>query len=176
MWPGLTVGETAVMSAPKSYTPAQERRGDPFIKYGSKFNTWLYRRTGGRLGGSFVGGAAVCLLTTTGRRSGEPRTMPLLYLRDGDDIVVVASKGGYSTSPQWYFNLLADPSVEVTIGREHLEMTARVATAEEKSALWPRLVDTYKYYDTYQARTDRDIPVVICSPRTRGETGGVTSP
>ncbi len=164
MWPGLTVGETAVMSAPKPYTPAQERRGNPFIKYGSKLNTWLYRSTGGRLGASFVGGAAVCLLTTTGRKSGEPRTMPLLYLRDGRDIVVVASKGGYSTHPQWYFNLLADPAVEVTIGREHLEMTARIATAEEKAALWPRLVDNYKYYGTYQARTERDIPVVICSP------------
>lgn len=152
------------MKAPKPYTPAQERRGDPFIRLGSKLNTWLYRTTGGRLGGTFVGGAPVCLFTTTGRKSGEARTAPLLYLRDGDDIVVVASKGGYSKSPQWYFNLLADPAVEVTIGREHRKMTARVATAAEKAALWPRLVANYKSYDTYQARTERDIPVVICSP------------
>jgi len=151
------------MKEPKPYTPAQERRGDPFIKAGSTINTWLYRRTGGRLGGKFAGGAPVCLLTTIGRKSGERRTVPLLYLRDGDDVVVVASKGGYSTSPQWYFNLIADPAVEVTIGREHFEMTARTATADEKSALWPRLVANYGSYDTYQARTERDIPVVICS-------------
>lgn len=154
------------MKAPKPYTPTQERRGDPFIKLGSRFNTWLYRSTGGRLGGKFVGGASVCLFTTTGRKSAQPKTMPLLYLRKGDDVVVVASKGGYSQHPQWYLNLLADPAVEVVIGREHLAMTARTATAEEKAALWPELVANYRYYDSYQARTDRDIPVVICTPRT----------
>ena len=149
---------------PKPFTPEQERRGDLFIKLMSKANTGIYRRTGGRLGAKF-GGAPVCLLTTTGRTSGEPRTMPLLYLRDGDDVVVVASKGGFSEHPQWYRNLLVHPEVTVEIGRERLPMTARVADDAEKAALWPRLVAMYQSYDQYQQRTDRDIPVVNSSPR-----------
>ena len=151
-------------SRPKPYTAAQERRGDRFIKVGSAFNTWLYRRTGGRLGANFVGGAPVCLLTTVGRRSGERRTMPLLFLRDGDDIVVVASKGGFADNPQWYLNLCANPAVEITVGRGQMRMTARTADAAERAALWPKLVAMYKSYDTYQARTEREIPVVVCSP------------
>jgi deazaflavin-dependent oxidoreductase (nitroreductase family) len=149
---------------PKPFTPEQERRGDLFIKFASKVNTGLFRRTGGRFGAKFPGGAPVCLLTTTGRKSGEPRTMPLLYLRDGDDVVIVASKGGFSGHPQWYYNLLADPAVVIEIGKEKLSMVARVAEPDEKAALWPRLVDMYKAYDDYQARTEREIPVVVCSP------------
>ena len=158
-------GYRGPMSPPKPYTAVQERRGNRFIKSGSAFNTWLYRRTGGRLGANFVGGAPVCLLTTIGRKSGEPRTMPLLYLRDGADIVVVASKGGFSDNPQWYLNLGVNPEVEITIGRDQLHMTARTADEAEKAVLWPKLVAMYKSYDSYQARTERDIPVVICSPR-----------
>ncbi|HQF95078.1 MAG TPA: nitroreductase family deazaflavin-dependent oxidoreductase [Microthrixaceae bacterium] len=151
---------------PTPFTPEQEARGDRFIKLMSRFNTGLYRRTGGRVGAKFPGGAPVCLLTTTGRKSGEPRTMPLLYLRDGDDIVIVASKGGFSSHPQWYLNLLADPEVTIEIKRTKLPMTARVADADEKAALWPKLVGMYSSFDQYQERTERDIPVVVCSPRT----------
>jgi deazaflavin-dependent oxidoreductase (nitroreductase family) len=150
---------------PKPYTPEQERRGDLFIKFASKFNTGLYRRSGGRLGAKLPGGAPVCLLTTIGRKSGEPRTMPLLYLRHGDDIVIVASKGGYSVHPQWYLNLVANPNVTIEIGRERLAFTARVADADEKAALWPKLLDVYSSFDDYQQRTERDIPVIVCSPR-----------
>lgn len=150
---------------PTPFTPQQERRGDRFIKVMSRFNTGLYRRTGGRVGAKLPGGVPVCLLTTTGRKSGEPRTMPLIYLRQGDDVVVVASKGGFSAHPQWYRNLLADPDVTVEIKRVRTPMVARVAEPDEKSALWPKLVGMYPSYDDYQARTERDIPVVICSPR-----------
>lgn len=150
---------------PSPFTPEQERRGDRFIKLMSKFNTGLYRRTGGRVGAKIPGGAPVCLLTTTGRKTGEPRTMPLLYLRDGADVVVVASKGGYSNHPQWYLNLLADPEVTVEIKRVRTPMSAHVADSEAKAALWPKLVAMYPGYDGYQARTERDIPVVVCSPR-----------
>lgn len=150
---------------PTPFTPEQERRGNAFIKLMSRFNTGLYRRTGGRVGAKFPGGAPVCLLTTTGRKSGEPRTMPLLYLRRGDDVVVVASKGGFPNHPQWYLNLLADPEVTIEIKRERLPMVARVADADEKAEIWPELVAMYSSFDTYQARTERDIPVVICSPR-----------
>lgn len=149
---------------PTPYTPEQERRGNAFIKVMSRANTGLYRRTGGRLGAKFPGGAPVCLLTTIGRKSGESRTMPLLYLRRGDDIVLVASKGGFPSHPQWYLNLVANPDVTIEIKRERLRLVARVADAEEKAALWPELVAMYSSFDSYQARTDRDIPVVICSP------------
>lgn len=149
---------------PKPFTAEQERRGDRFIKLMSSANTGIYRRTGGRIGGRFKGGAPVCLLTTTGRRSGEPRTMPLLYLRDGDDIVIVASKGGFSTNPHWYHNLVAHPEVTIEIGRDRRQMLSRVATVDEKAELWPRLVAMYSDYADYQKRTERNIPVVICSP------------
>jgi deazaflavin-dependent oxidoreductase (nitroreductase family) len=148
---------------PKPYTPSQERRGDRFIKPMSTFNAWLYRRTGGKVGGSFKG-APVCLLTTTGRKSGEPRTMPLLYLAKGDDVVVVASKGGFSGHPQWYLNLVENPNVTIEIAGRSEAMTAKVADAAERAALWPQLVAMYADYDEYQQRTEREIPVVVCSP------------
>lgn len=151
---------------PKPYTPEQERRGDRFIKFASKANIGLYRRSGGLLGAKLPGGAPVCLLTTTGRKSGQPRTMPLIFLRDGDDIVIVASKGGYSGHPQWYFNLVAHPEVTVEIGRERRTMTTRIANATERCELWPRLVAMYADYEQYQQRTTREIPVIICSPVT----------
>lgn len=150
--------------APKPFTPEQERRGNVFIKLMSRANTGLYRRTGGRVGGKFAGGVPVCLLTTTGRKSGEPRTMPLLYLRRGDDVVLVASKGGFSGHPQWYFNLVAQPEVTIQIGRDNHAMLARVASVDEKAELWPELVAMYPDYEQYQQRTTRDIPVIICSP------------
>jgi len=131
----------------------------------TKLNVWAYRLTGGRLGGKFRGGAPICLVTTIGKRSGEPRTVALLYITDGDDLVFVASKGGMSHSPAWYHNMMARPDVEVEIGGAKRAMRARRATAAEKTALWPRLVAMYPDYDDYQARTTRDIPVVILSPR-----------
>jgi len=149
---------------PKPYTPKQERFGTGFIRVASTVNAWLYRRSKGRIGGRFPGGAPICLLTTRGRKSGQDRTVALLYLRDGDDVVVVASKGGMSQHPEWYLNLVADPTVRIEIGTETLTCTARTATDAEKQSLWPRLVAMYKSYDTYQARTERPIPVVICTP------------
>jgi deazaflavin-dependent oxidoreductase (nitroreductase family) len=127
-------------------------------------NVWLYRLSGGWLGGRFPGGAPVLLLTTVGRRSGVQRVAPLLYLRDGENFVVVASKGGMSHHPLWYRNLEANPRVEVEIGRERHAMLARRATAAEKAALWPKLIAMYPDYASYQARTEREIPVVILTP------------
>ena len=146
-------------------TPRQERVGSVAIKAMSKLNTWVYRLTGGRIGGRFPGGAPVMLLTTIGRTSGEPRTAPLLYVEDGDRVITVASKGGMSHHPLWYRNLVANPDVEVEIGSEQRRMTARTATPEEKEAYWPKLTAMYPDYGTYQARTTREIPVVILSPR-----------
>ncbi len=126
----------------------------------SAIHRGLYRLLGGRAVGSFAG-APVLLLTTTGRRSGKKRTMPLLYLRDGDAIAVVASAGGQEAHPAWFLNLRANPEVEVEIGRERRTMRAREASPEERERLWPRLVEMYKSYGDYQLKTSRKIPVVL---------------
>ena len=149
----------------RPYTAREERFGTVAVKAMSALNTWAYRLSGGKIGGRFLRGAPVFLLTTIGRKTGEPRTAPLLYLRDEDRFVVVASKGGMSRHPVWYLNLEANPDVEVELGRERMKMSARRASDEEKARLWPKLVAMYRDYDDYQARTDRDIPVVILSPR-----------
>jgi F420H(2)-dependent quinone reductase len=150
------------------WSPTQERLATPLIHAMTTLNVLAYKVTGGWLGGTFRGGAPVCLVTTTGKRSGQPRTIALLYLVDGDDVVLVASKGGMSHSPAWYHNMMANPDVEVQIGSTKRAMRARRATPAEKAALWPRLVAMYRDYDDYQARTRRDIPVVILSPDDRG--------
>ena len=140
------------------------------IRYGSKFNTRLYRLTGGRLGGKWRVGAAmrkpvdVCLLTTTGRKSGQPRTAPLLYLRDGERVIVVASQGGLPKNPAWYLNLVAEPRVQIQIGSDTRAYLARTADPAERDALWPRLTELYADFETYAAWTDRKIPVVVCDP------------
>ncbi|WP_137723234.1 nitroreductase family deazaflavin-dependent oxidoreductase [Prescottella subtropica] len=138
------------------------------IKWMSRINVTLYRATGGRLGGkwrvgsAFPWGIPVCLLTTTGRKSGQPRTSPLLFLEDGDRIVLVASQGGLPKNPLWYLNIRANPDVTVQIGSRIRTMRARVAADDERAALWPRLVELYADFDTYQSWTDRTIPVVVC--------------
>ncbi len=149
---------------PKPWTPQQEKRGTPVLKLMSRVNTWVYRRTKGKVGGKYPGGASVCLLSTTGRKTGEIRTVPLIYLAVGDAVVFVASKGGMSQHPLWYLNLAADPEVTVEMNGNRRALMARTATGEEKAELWPKLVAIYGEYDTYQARTDREIPVVICEP------------
>ncbi len=148
----------------RPYTKREVALANPIIKVMSRVNTWVYRATGGRVGGRFLRGAPVLLLTTTGRRSGQRRTAPLIYVRDGDRLVVIASKGGMDHHPLWYRNLIANPDVEVQVGREVQAMRARTADPDEKAALWPRAVAVYPDYADYQARTTRDIPVVILEP------------
>ena len=150
--------------ADKPFNERQVKVGNAVMKVASPLNTWAYRVSGGRIGARFPGGAPICVLTTTGRKSGKARTVPLLYLADGDDIVVVASKGGMPSHPDWYHNICANPEVEIELGRNKARYNARTADADERAALWPRLVEIYSSYDSYQARTDREIPVVICSP------------
>lgn len=128
----------------------------------SRANTWLYQTSGGRLGDTFLQGAPVALLTTTGRKSGQARVNPLLYLRDENKVVFVASQGGRTDHPMWYLNLKANPAVSVQIKDEVLALTARDATETERAQYWPQLLEMYSSFDDYQARTDRVIPVVIC--------------
>jgi deazaflavin-dependent oxidoreductase (nitroreductase family) len=126
-------------------------------------NVMLYRRSGGRLGNTLKG-APILLLDHVGRKSGVTRTAPLLYMRDGEDVVIVASRGGSDAMPAWWLNLQANPTTTVEIGTERRRVLAREASAQEKAELWPRLVEMYGDYEVYQRRTTREIPVVILSP------------
>ena len=137
---------------------------DFFIKWMSKLNTWAYRRGGGEGLGGTVQKTPVALLPTIGRKTGKSRVSPLLYLRDGDTVVVAASKGGSDKNPMWYLNLKANPKVQVQIKKEVLDLTARDANDEERARYWPRLVEMYPTYEDYQSWTDRVIPLVVCEP------------
>ena len=149
---------------PQPISESQEKIADVFLRWMTKANTWVYRATGGRVGAKFMRGAPVCLITTVGRRSGQKRTVALIYLQDGADVILVASKGGMPHHPQWYLNMEANPDVEVEIGTTITPMKARRASDEEKAAYWPKLVAIYPDYEDYQARTERNIPVMVLSP------------
>jgi deazaflavin-dependent oxidoreductase (nitroreductase family) len=137
-------------------------KSDLALKWMSRINTFLYRRSGGEGLGGTVQNIPVALLTTTGRKTGEPRVSPLYFLRDGDRVIVAASKGGTPKNPMWYLNLKANPKVQVQIKKEVLDRTARDATDDERAKYWPQLVDMYPTYEDYQSWTDRTIPIVIC--------------
>jgi deazaflavin-dependent oxidoreductase (nitroreductase family) len=119
-----------------------------------------YRVSGGLLGGR-VGRLPILLLTTTGRKSGRKRTMPLVYLPDGDNMVVIASNGGADQHPAWWLNLRANPKAEVQVGPATKEVVAAKAEGEERERLWRDVVELYHGYDEYRRMTKREIPVVI---------------
>ena len=123
----------------------------------------LYRETGGE-DGYWWNGAPTLLLTTTGRRTGEERTTPLIFGRDGDDFVVVASVCGMPDHPAWYLNLRADPNARIQVMAEHLDVVAHTAADAEKPRLWKLMNEVWPNYDTYQERTERVIPVVVLRP------------
>ena len=125
----------------------------------------VYRMTGGRVGHRFPGLAPMLLLDHTGAKSGVQRTTPLVYIEDGENVVVVASKGGYPKNPAWYHNLKANPDTTVQIGPEHRRVHAHVASAQEHKRLWPMAVAAYSGYAGYQARTERKIPLVVLERR-----------
>ncbi|HYB98463.1 MAG TPA: nitroreductase family deazaflavin-dependent oxidoreductase [Candidatus Limnocylindrales bacterium] len=123
-----------------------------------------YEATDGKVGHDW-NGTSCLILRTKGRKSGEVRKFPLCYGRDGNDYVVVASKGGYPDHPGWYKNLLAHPDVEIQVFDRVIPVTARTGSAEDKKRVWPQMVRMWPDYDNYQANTTRDIPVVLLSPR-----------
>ncbi|MEX0789922.1 MAG: nitroreductase/quinone reductase family protein [Actinomycetota bacterium] len=123
----------------------------------------VYRATGGRLAGHT--GLAVLLLTTTGRRTGRRRTKPLGYVRDGNDYLLAVSNAGNDFFPSWWLNLQANPVAEVQVGRQRLRVNARKASPEERERMWPRFVAAFGGYSGYEARTSREIPVVILTPQ-----------
>lgn len=140
------------------------------MRWMSRLNVLVYRLSGGALWGKWRVGAAwekpvpVCLLTTTGKKTGIARTAPLLFLEDGQNVLLVASQGGMRKNPLWYVNLKANPEVTIQIKRRVGRYRSRIATPEERERYWPRLVEHYADFATYQRWTDRVIPVVVCEP------------
>lgn len=133
------------------------------IRLITRFHTFLYRLTGGVVGG-LIAGAPQLLLTTLGRKSGRRFTTPLLCLPDGPDLIVVASYGGHAVAPQWAQNLVANPQAWVQLGPHHWEIRAEVASEELRERMWPVFCRYYPGYLDYQARTDRRIPLLVLRP------------
>lgn len=129
----------------------------------SRIHSAVYRLTAGRVGSRLVANDML-LLTTTGRRTGVPHTVPLLYLDDDDRYVVFASWGGRDRHPEWYLNLVADPRGVVQVLGRRVPIAARTAGASERERLWARAQEAYSGYSAYEARTTRQIPVVILDP------------
>jgi F420H(2)-dependent quinone reductase len=160
------------MAAPKRPRQLDSPLLPVIFRHMSRAQVWVYRKTNGRIGGKWRIGAGfrkpvpTLLLEHRGRKSGKLFTVPLLYLRDGQDLVVVASQGGLPNHPQWYRNLVACPDTIAQIGGERRGVRALTAGAQQRSRLWPRLVELYADFDTYQSWTEREIPVVVLRPRS----------
>lgn len=135
-----------------------------FWTYTGKLHAWLYQRTGGRIGHKF-GKLTHLLLTTTGRKSGKPRTVALSYVSAGEDYLLVASNGGSDRHPAWWLNLQKTPHAQIWVGTERLDVIAHNATATERARLWAKLTAINPFYARYEQLTQREIPVVILTRR-----------
>ncbi|HVY78341.1 MAG TPA: nitroreductase/quinone reductase family protein [Solirubrobacterales bacterium] len=134
------------------------------LRWTGKLNVPLYRLSGGLIGGK-VGQGPVLLLTTTGRKSGQQRTAPVLYLADGENVVVINTNAGNAKVPAWSLNLKANPEAEVQRGRKRYPVRARVAEGEERERLWRAHSEQYAGWDYYQAKLDRTASVIVLEPR-----------
>ena len=146
---------------------AQKDLGKPppraVLKAITKTHVFLHRLTGGRLFNK-LGGDDVVFITMTGAKSGKRITIPLMWVPHGDGVLLVASQGGAPRNPVWYRNLVKHPDIEANHRGDKKKLRARLATAEEKPALWPICDEYYAPYADYRARTDRDIPIFVCEP------------
>jgi F420H(2)-dependent quinone reductase len=140
-------------------------RLSPLLNQAVKGHVLAYRATGGLVGHRVPGAPPMLLLDHVGAKSGKHRTTPLAYLGDGEDLVLVASKGGSPRHPAWFHNLRAYPDTTAQVGSERRAVRARVATAEQRARLRPKVVEMYGGYRHYQRRTEREIPLVILEPR-----------
>ncbi len=129
----------------------------------TRAHVWLFDASQGRLGKTFAG-APCCMVKMKGRKSGRVVSIPLIHIPDGDDVILIASQGGLEKNPAWYYNMMADPNVVVVADGTTRNMVARKADDAEKAERWPRAVAVYPDFNEYQARTERDIPLFICSP------------
>ncbi len=134
------------------------------LRLSGKMNVPLYRISRGRIGGR-VGRAPVLLLTTTGRKSGQQRTAPVLYMADGERLVVIGSNAGNAKAPAWALNLRANPEAEVEVRADKRQVRARVTEGEERADLWKRFNEQYSGFDDYAGKTTRDIAVFALEPR-----------
>ena len=125
----------------------------------------IYRATHGLIGHRFPGTPEMLLLDHVGAKSGTHRTTPLVFARDGDNVILIASKGGYPKNPAWFHNLVANPDTTIQIGSKRMNVHARVAKPEERERLWRLAVDVYDGYEDYRRRTEREIPLVVLEPR-----------
>ena len=142
----------------------QAKKAKPFLRFYSKLNVWVFKKTKGRLMKKFNGGP-VCVVGMTGRKSGKWLEIPLIYLPYEDKVLIVASQGGMPNHPIWYGNIVADPNIEVIADGKTRKMLARQVDDDEKRELWPHLLSIYPDFDEYQARTDRNIPVFLCEEK-----------
>jgi deazaflavin-dependent oxidoreductase (nitroreductase family) len=133
------------------------------LKLGTGVHSGVYRATGGKLFGR-MGKNPILLLNTVGRKSGKKRTTPLLYVMDGEDFVIIASKGGTPTHPAWYLNLMSTPDATVEVGDREVRVRAEEVDGEEKTRLWQMMVQIYPTYDDYQTKTEREIPLLLLRP------------
>jgi deazaflavin-dependent oxidoreductase (nitroreductase family) len=157
--------DTAAPRKPlKPFSPFQERIAKPVIRVLTRLNTLAYRASGGKIAGKWTHGEPMLLLTTIGRKSGQKRTVTLVFLRDGERFVVVGSQAGMSKDPQWMANAVANPDVEIQVGSERRRAKARRGTAEEKAQYWPALCRMNSDYADYQSRTSREIPILLIDP------------
>ena len=134
------------------------------LKLGASVHAVVYRATGGKLFGR-MGKSPILLLNTVGRKSGKKRATPLLYVVDGEDFVIIASKGGAPTHPAWYLNLMANPDATVEVEDRKVRVKAEEVGGEEKARLWQKMAEMYPNYDDYQKKTKRQIPLVVLHPR-----------
>jgi deazaflavin-dependent oxidoreductase (nitroreductase family) len=140
-------------------------RSWPLLRRAMGLHTTIYRASNGLIGHHVPGAPPMLLLDHVGARSGVKRTSPLVYGRDGENLVLVASKGGYAKNPAWFHNLRANPDTRVQVGSQIRNVTARVAEGEERERLWALMVGVYGGYEGYRKRTEREIPLVILQPR-----------
>lgn len=152
------------MPSDRAYSRFSMALGERGLRIAGRWNVPLYRLSRGRVGGR-VGKAPVLLLTTTGRKSGQQRTAPVVYLKDGERLAVIGSNAGNARPPAWSLNLVAHPDAEVEVGPERRKVRARVAEGEERDDLWRRMNEQYAGFDDYRQKTTRDIRLFVLEPR-----------
>ncbi len=134
------------------------------IRAYTRLNVWVFKKSKGRLMKNFPGGFPICVVGMTGKKSGAWREIALIHLPKGEQELLVASQGGMDVNPVWYYNVAANPNIEITLAGKTRKMVARQVSDDEKRDLWPHLLSLYPDFDEYQARTDRNIPVFLCDP------------
>ena len=152
------------MTEPKPITPFQTKLIKLLMRPFSRFNASRYQKSGGKKMGQFAG-HDICVASMKGAKTGKLRHVPLMYVPYKDGVILVASLGGAPQHPTWYYNLVANPDIEVQVGEKIMQLHARRASGEEKAEVWPICCEHYPDYGIYQCRTTRNIPVFICEPR-----------